>query len=212
MVLNDQDEADNRTAPMPVRRTARAKAAPRRHIEMPLEAHSIMTAPMVIRQIQPDEGVALRRIRLRAICDTPDAFAVSLADTLAETEAGWTTWATQSATGNANIMYVAEDRGTGTWIGIAGGMRDTSRPQEAAHLISVWVDPAYRGRGLGRQLVEHVVRWAHDRGVRRLELWVAAHNTTAIALYTCCGFILPGESQPLPSNPTLMELRMTRDL
>jgi len=38
---------------------------------------------------------------------------------------------------------VAED--ARTWIGMAGGMRDTSGPQEVAYLISMGVDPAYRG-------------------------------------------------------------------
>jgi len=169
-----------------------------------------MNTPVVIRHIHPHEGAALRDIRLRAIRDTPDAFAVSLADTLAQTDEGWTAWATQNAAGDASIMYVAED--AGTWIGMSGGMRDTSQLEKAAHLISMWVDPAYRGRGLGRQLVEHVVGWARDRGVRRLELWVTAHNHAAVALYAHCGFAATGESQPLPSNPALTERTMARDL
>lgn len=39
-----------------------------------------MNTPVIIRHIQPDEGAALRDIRLRAIRDTPDASGVSLAD------------------------------------------------------------------------------------------------------------------------------------
>lgn len=169
-----------------------------------------MSQAAVIRPIQPREGAALRDIRLRAIRDTPDAFAVSLADTLAQTAEGWTAWATRNASGDASIMYVAED--AGTWIGMAGGMRDTSGSEEVAYLISMWVDPAHRGRGLGRRLVERVVGWAGDRGLRRIELWVTAHNTAAIALYARCGFRETGESQPLPSDVALIELKMARDL
>jgi len=169
-----------------------------------------MSQAVVIRPIQSEEGATLRDIRVRAIHDTPDAFAVSLADTLAQADEGWAAWATRNAMGDASIMYVAED--AGTWIGMAGGMRDTSGPEEVAHLISMWVDPVYRGRGLGRQLVEHVVGWAEHRGVRRLELWVTAHNTAAIELYARCGFRTIGESQPLPSDTAYMEQKMARDL
>jgi GNAT superfamily N-acetyltransferase len=165
---------------------------------------------VVIRPIQREEGAALRDIRLRAIRDAPDAFAVSLAEALAQTDEGWTAWATGLATGEASVMYVAED--AGTWIGMAGGMRGASGPGEIAHLISMWVDPAHRGRGLGRRLVERVADWARDRGARRLELWVTAHNAAAIGLYARCGFGDIGASQPLPSDAAVMERKMARDL
>jgi ribosomal protein S18 acetylase RimI-like enzyme len=165
---------------------------------------------VTIRRIQPGEGTALRDIRLRAICDTPDAFAVSLANTLAQSDAGWTTWATVNARGESSIMYVAED--APLWIGMAGGMLDTAHPEGVADLISVWVDPDYRGRGLGRRLVEQVAAWARGRAVRRLELWVTEGNTAAIELYSRCGFRVIGGRRPLPSQPALAERRMVRDL
>jgi ribosomal protein S18 acetylase RimI-like enzyme len=169
-----------------------------------------MSQAIRVRQIQPWEGAALRDIRLRAISDKPDAFAVSLADTLAQTDEGWTRWATVTATGDRHIMYVAED--AGNWIGIVGGMRGASDVDEVAELISLWVDPAYRERGLGRQLVEHVIAWAGDHGMRRLELWVTEHNAAAIDLYMRNGFRKVGETQPFPSDASLSEQRMVRDL
>src|SRR5215472_9592468 len=102
-----------------------------------------MNESIRVRQIQSWEGAALRDIRLRAIADRPDAFAVSLAQTLAETDKGWTTWATRSALGDTHILYVAED--AGTWIGMVGGMPAMSNGEAGAELISLWVDPAYRG-------------------------------------------------------------------
>jgi ribosomal protein S18 acetylase RimI-like enzyme len=173
-----------------------------------------MSQAIRVRQIQPWEGAALRDMRLRAISDKPDAFAVALADTLAQTDEGWTRWATVAAMGDTHIIYVAED--AGTWIGIVGGMRGASDVEEIVEevvdLISLWVDPAYRGRGLGRQLIEQVVVWARDHGVRRLELWVTEHNATAIDLYTRSGFKKVGETQPFPSDASLREQRMMRDL
>jgi GNAT superfamily N-acetyltransferase len=165
---------------------------------------------VTIRRILPSEGMALRDIRLRAIRDTPAAFAVSLADTLVQTEDDWTRWATLSAAGEASVMYVAED--AGNWIGMAGGRRDPAQSDGTVELISMWVDPAYRGRGLGRRLVEQVAAWAWDHAARRLALWVTEGNAAAIELYTRCGFRALGDSTPRPSRPTLAERRMVRDL
>ncbi len=172
-----------------------------------------MTAAIQIRRIQLWEWEALRDIRLRAIRDTPDAFAISLAETLAQSEEGWTAWATRCASGETNVMYVGDN--DGTWIAMAAGMLAASQPPttpQIAELISMWVDPRYRGRGLGGHLVEHVVGWARDRGARQLELWATENNGAAIALYSRCGFRTVGESQPLPSNPALREQRMVRSL
>ena len=155
-----------------------------------------------IRRIRASEGAALRDIRLRAIGDSPEAFAVSHAATVAQGEEAWTAWATMSAEGDSRVLYVATD--AGRWFGLAGGMLDA--PQQAvASLISMWVDPLYRGRGLGRQLVEHVAAWARHRGACRLELWVTEGNGAAIALYTRCGFRMSTERQPHPVDPTRTE-------
>ena len=161
-----------------------------------------------IRQIRASEGSTLRQIRLRAIRDTPTAFAVSLADTLAQSDEAWTAWATSSAEGNERVLYIAED--AGHWVGIAGGMLAASQ-NEPAQLISMWVDPAYRGQGIGRQLVLQIIAWARYRQTSRLELWVTVDNINAVSLYTRCGFRTTGDSQPLPSDPSLMEQKMTLD-
>lgn len=168
-----------------------------------------MTSTVVIRHIRPDDGPALRATRLRAIGDAPKAFAVSLAETKAETDEGWTAWATLSSAGHTHVMYVAEDGGK--WIGMAGGMLDTSRPG-AGELISMWVDPTYRGQGVGQRLVAQIAHWTRLRGLSCLELWVTENNRSAIALYERCGFKKTDESKLLPSDPRLMERRMVLDL
>jgi ribosomal protein S18 acetylase RimI-like enzyme len=56
-------------------------------------------------------------------------------------------------------------------------------------LISMWVAPFARGRGVGDALVGAVIRWAEDCGARRVALRVAEGNDHATALYRRHGFV-----------------------
>ena len=96
-------------------------------------------------------------------------------------------------------------------MGLAGGYPEDEDP-EAVHLVSMWVDPAHRRDGLGRRLVEAVVRWARDRGSRVVNLWVTDANDPALALYLACGFRPTGDTQPLPSNPAYGERKYRLEL
>ena len=54
------------------------------------------------------------------------------------------------------------------------------------------VDPAARGRGLGRSLVGDVLRWMRRRGAARALVNTQQTNEAALALYRACGFrVLP---------------------
>jgi ribosomal protein S18 acetylase RimI-like enzyme len=57
-----------------------------------------------------------------------------------------------------------------------------------AHVAQVVVDPAARGRGLGRALVEHASVATRTLGARRVTLLVNESNRAARALYTRLGF------------------------
>lgn len=170
-----------------------------------------MTAYPSIRRIRPDEGPALRTIRLQAIADSPIAFGSTLAETEGRPAEYWEGRARGAAAGQDNILFVAED--AGTWVGLAGGYVDDERADASPDLISMWVHPAYRGRGIGRRLVEQVVLWAREREAPRVVLWVTEGNDSAAGLYARCGFRDTGGRQPLPSHPGMvereMELRLT---
>lgn len=55
-------------------------------------------------------------------------------------------------------------------------------------LEDLYVEPARRRTGLGRELVEATRERARERGCVRLELDVDAGNGAALALYRSCGF------------------------
>jgi ribosomal protein S18 acetylase RimI-like enzyme len=80
----------------------------------------------------------------------------------------------------------------------------------AADLVSMWVRPSARGLGVGEALVAAAAAWAKANGFGSLFLWVTESNAPARRLYERCGFSPTGESQPLPSDPGLTEIRMSR--
>lgn len=78
-------------------------------------------------------------------------------------------------------------------------------PPRALYLGKLAVDPASRGQGVGRTLVDTALRQARATGTR-LCLHVDADNTTAIALYRRCGLSVTavGDS-PMRVSLALME-------
>ncbi len=59
---------------------------------------------------------------------------------------------------------------------------------DEAHVINVAVAPEARRRGIGRALVDHLVRYAREHGIAKILLEVRASNAAAIGLYERAGF------------------------
>jgi ribosomal protein S18 acetylase RimI-like enzyme len=70
---------------------------------------------------------------------------------------------------------------------VIGTLRVT-RDGERAGVYGFVVDPAWRGRGVGRDVLRRVCRRLRDDGVRRIGLEVAVDNDRALGLYTSLGF------------------------
>ncbi len=89
-------------------------------------------------------------------------------------------------------------------MGTAGGV-----VEDGAELVSLWVHPTWRGRGVGDLLVQAVLDWAREQGHAELRLWVSADNGPAERLYARHGFVRTGASQPVtPTDPTRREFAM----
>ena len=70
---------------------------------------------------------------------------------------------------------------------VVGTVRVT-RHQDVGGVYGFAVDPACRGRGIGRDALRRVCRQLRDQGVRRVGLEVAVENDSALSLYTSRGF------------------------
>lgn len=156
---------------------------------------------VVIRAFDEEEWQVLRRARLAALADSPDAFGSTLVVEEAFDEARW-----RSRT-SSMIAALAGDE----VAGLAGSFVDPA----AAHvveLVAMWVSPSRRGAGIGEALVVAVVERAARTSAHEVGLWVTVGNDPAIRLYERCGFRSTGARVPLPSNPSLEEERMVRSI
>ncbi len=160
---------------------------------------------IVVRRIDQDEWERFKEVRLRALADAPFAFSSKVQDERTRPDAYWRTRLERSD--GASFAALDEQ----AWLGIVG-VFPSDDDTATAHLVSMWVDPAVRGRGVGTLLVDAAIRWAQTHAFDRIDLWVTETNAPAIHLYESRGFRPGTDRQPLDSNPSLAEFIMHRDL
>ncbi|HEV7298949.1 MAG TPA: GNAT family N-acetyltransferase [Tepidisphaeraceae bacterium] len=62
------------------------------------------------------------------------------------------------------------------------------RTSEYAFIHDLWVEPAYRNEGIGRQMAMLAIERFTELGVEQVRLETAAANDVARALFAKCGF------------------------
>lgn len=92
---------------------------------------------------------------------------------------------------------------------IAGCVALRPENAERAEIKRMYVRPAFRGAGVGRTLLEHVLRAAADIGYRRVCLDTLRSMTRAIALYRSLGFV---DVPAYTDNPVPGALFLGREL
>ena len=160
---------------------------------------------IVVRVATMEEWHVLRDVRLAALQDAPNAFGSSYAEQAASVEKDWRR---RISRGRTFFAFVPEVDGSQP-SGLVGSFQEEPRTVE---LVSLWVRPQARGRGVGEALVTAVIGWAKTRSAACVHLWLTERNLRARALYERCGFKFTGERQPLPAKPELTEIGMVRPL
>lgn len=158
---------------------------------------------LMVREVKADEWKLLRDVRLAALQEAPYAFGSSYAREASFTEEQW-----RGRISSRSVTFLAELPDGAEPAGLAGVYEDDG----VADLVSMWVRPTARGLGVGAALVTAAADWAKARDHDTLYLWVTESNPAAVGLYRRCGFIPTGERQPLPSDPSLPEIRMRREI
>jgi ribosomal protein S18 acetylase RimI-like enzyme len=111
---------------------------------------------IVLESISPTNALVFKAIRLRALKTDPMAFGSTYAK---EAQIPDDEWFQRSVRWSSNglIAYLALDEDQ------AGGMvacyTEEDNPKRG-HVVSMWVDPAYRRAGVGRMLIDGLKSWA----------------------------------------------------
>jgi ribosomal protein S18 acetylase RimI-like enzyme len=157
-----------------------------------------------IREVAGEDWQEMRDVRLAALREAPRAFGSTYAREAPFTEEQW-----RARISDRSVTFLAYLPPAAQAAGIAGAYVGEDG---IAQVVSMWVRPAARGRKVGEALIEATAGWARAGGFEALCLWVTEANDAARRLYERCGFTATGERQPLPSDPAIPEIRMSRPL
>jgi ribosomal protein S18 acetylase RimI-like enzyme len=149
-----------------------------------------------VRLANGDDWELWREIRLRALEDAPTAFGSTYERELGFERADWQ----DRLRGEDGPAVLALTHGRP--VGMAGGYQDI---EGWLHVVAMWVDPACRRQRVGLRVLDTVVAWARERGLRS-HLDVAVGNDAARRLYEGYGFVGTGKTAPLrPGSPLRLE-------
>ena len=140
---------------------------------------------MELRILQAGDAAAFTALRLAALRECPTAFSSSYEE---ECDIPLEQAAERLAPNQHRAVFGAFDGDL--LVGTLGLYRENRRKLEHKGVIwGVYVEPAYRGRGVARTLLELALAHAAAMpNVVAVTLGVNAANTAAIALYESAGF------------------------
>lgn len=142
-----------------------------------------------VRRVSGDDWWQWRELRLRALQDSPEAFCSTVSREQAFTEADW-----RARLDGTGCSVLATEAGRAVGMGAAW-----APDADTVQVVSMWVDPGHRGRGVARAVLDDLVAWA---GERTVVLDVATANPGARRLYETAGFVATGRVTPMREGST----------
>lgn len=141
--------------------------------------------PVEIVTLRVDEWQLYKQIRVEAVSDSPQAFGSNRDAQLAHPDSFWQKRLEDAAKGKEQWMLFA--RAGGDLVGMTGAYRDEENPREAT-VISVYVTPAWRGKGISARLMRAILEALKAAGIRKVWIGVNIEQKAALHLYLKTGF------------------------
>lgn len=126
-----------------------------------------------------------------AICAMHEALDAERYGMLPDVVGRYERWLPQRAEDPRSVFLVGEDK-AGTLAGFLIASVEANIPiyrvSEFGFIHDVWVEPAFRGAGVARAMVEEAVKRFSAMGVSQVRLETAIANHGARKLFKACGF------------------------
>lgn len=153
-----------------------------------------------------DDWALWRQLRLRALAEAPYAFGSRLAEWQGDGDREERWRGRLGIPGSHNLVASLHAQPVGMASGVPADDPGT------VELISMYVAPEGRGRGVGDVLLQRVEQWARQVGAAELRLAVVPGNSHAWSLYERNGFHDTGEPGDLMPDGVRREHVMTKKL
>jgi L-amino acid N-acyltransferase YncA len=145
----------------------------------------VSAASVAIDALAPSDWEDVRRI-----------YAEGIATGNATFETGVPSWESWNSAHRTDSRLVARE--DGRVLGWAALSRVSERcAYDGVAEVSVYVAASARGRGVGRRLLEELVRSSEDAGVWTLQAGIFPENKASLAIHEVCGFRVVGVRQKL---------------
>ena len=166
---------------------------------------------ITVRSLAADEGLLLKRLRLGALQESPDAFSPTFEAANLHDDDYWKQSAIKTVASTQFDIFIAEIDGQAVGLvsgNVSGNVSGKADETQTGHIGMMWADPNVRGSGVGRQLLNHVMNYLERSGCLTIELTVTETNQGAINLYESVGFVFTGKDVPLREGSILQNREM----
>jgi ribosomal protein S18 acetylase RimI-like enzyme len=140
--------------------------------------------------LQLDQWRQYRQIRLEALQNTPQAYSTKFLDMVDQPDSFWLDRLAKAAAKKDSWLLFA--KADAKIVGIIGAHLPMN--SQRAEIVSVYVTPDYRGKGVSTALMESILNELRQNDmIQRVELEVNQDQSTAVRLYKRFGFEITEE-------------------